>query len=314
MPQGETAFLSLSANTTTATPLLSWLGNNPIVGTPSLGTTAGTAGTLRLANGTSITTIKAGTSTGAWTLTLPINAGGSGQVLITDGTGNSSWSAATTIPFSDATPLIKNAGTSTQQALFSCANLTGTSTYFLPNNSADTITTIAGTQTLTNKTLGAATIATTQTAGDNSTKLATTAFVTTAVASNATQTTAASPAAITSTTGKMIGLAGAITPVKSGNVLITICGASDPSASTHTLLIKTGTGSAPANGDAATGTTRGIAITPTFTGSVSITFPFSITALVTGLTLNTAIWIDIDASAPSGSVTLTGVCVTAVEV
>lgn len=87
-PQGEKNFLVLSANTTTATPLLTNLGNSPSIGAP-----AGTTGSLRLynANNTNITTIQSGTSTAPWTLTLPINAGAANQFLQTDGTGNASW-------------------------------------------------------------------------------------------------------------------------------------------------------------------------------------------------------------------------------
>jgi len=127
------------------------------------------------------------------------------------------------------------------------------------------------------------------------------------------QTTAASPAAVTSTTGKMIGLAGAITPTNTGKVQIIINGAAAPSGGDITLAIKTGTGSAPANGDAATGTTRGIATRYSYTGSVSINGSFALNALVTGLTVGTAYWIDIDALSASGSITLTDVCITAVE-
>lgn len=237
--------------------------------------------------------------------------------------------------FSDSAFKIQDNGDATKQLAFEVSGVsTGTTrTLTIPNAS----TTIVGTdvaQTLTNKALQDSTT-TIVDDGDATKKLAfqcsgiTTATTRTVTipdksgtmamtsdipAANATQTTSASPAAITSTTGQMLGLAATITPNKSGSVLITISGAVLTTNGNATLAIKTGTGGAPSNGAAFTGTTRGIAVTSTWSGAApNNNPPFSMTALVTGLTLSTAIWIDLDASSTAGAVTLTGVCVTAVE-
>ncbi len=64
----------------------------------TLGVQSTTQGSLVLANsnaGAFPTTIKSSNSvTAAWTLTLPVDDGASGQALITDGSGNTSWGAA----------------------------------------------------------------------------------------------------------------------------------------------------------------------------------------------------------------------------
>lgn len=56
----------------------------------------GAAGKLAVSNtaGTFVTTIQAGASTANWTLTLPTTAGTVGQVLATDGFGNTTWTTA----------------------------------------------------------------------------------------------------------------------------------------------------------------------------------------------------------------------------
>src|SRR6185312_4219907 len=63
----------------------------------------------------------------------------------------------------------------------------------------------------------------------------------------------------TSTTAKMMGLAGSITPNKSGTVLILISGTISNTKNANKSLVQlyTGTGTAPANGVAITGTARG---------------------------------------------------------
>jgi len=62
-----------------------------------LGTAGTTAGTLSLAGGTSgLITIDTLAAAGTWTLTLPDLDGDSGQVLTTDGSGNTSWTTVST--------------------------------------------------------------------------------------------------------------------------------------------------------------------------------------------------------------------------
>jgi hypothetical protein len=102
----------------------------------------------------------------------------------------------------------------------------------------------------------------------------------------------------------MQGLAGAVTPGSTGNVLITISGTINAASATTVnngvaYQISYGTGAAPTNNTSLTGTQIGIvqkytsAVAPTAVGDVNV--PFSVTYLVTGLTLGTAYWIDLAA-------------------
>lgn len=149
--------------------------------------------------------------------------------------------------------------------------------------------------------------------GTNTTQFASTAFVHAATLPNVYQAQPSNPPATTSTTGLMVGLAGAITPIKSGNVVITISGTMNPSGGDGTVQIRTGTGSAPANGASLTGTARGNIAKMSFTGSITTNDPFSLTAIVAGLTLGTAIWMDLDALSTSAALTLTNISISAFE-
>lgn len=137
-----------------------------------------------------------------------------------------------------------------------------------------------------------------------------------AIASATTQSTPANPALTASLVGVMMGLAGTITPVRTGNVLITISGDVFNSvvADGATMQIRTGTGAAPANGAALTGTVRGA--TPAYTAAVAAAkAPFSITAVVTGLALGTAVWIDLAlAAVTGGNASAENITIAAVEV
>ncbi len=101
------------------------------------------------------------------------------------------------------------------------------------------------------------------------------------------------------TTTKMNGLAGSITPATSGNVLILL----DSTAKNTTsgdgcnVQLAVGTGSAPANGASATGTTVGNLFN--YINALTQT-PMSLNGYVTGLTVGTAYWIDVQVSANSG--------------
>lgn len=113
------------------------------------------------------------------------------------------------------------------------------------------------------------------------------------------------PTGTTSTAAfKMMGVGGtcAITPVASTRMLITISGNVSNSTATAgaTIDVQYGTGTAPTNGAALTGTQ--LAGTPTF--SLSLTnqrVPFSITGIASGLTLATAYWIDMAVIATAGT-------------
>jgi len=111
------------------------------------------------------------------------------------------------------------------------------------------------------------------------------------------------PASISSYT--MQGLAASITPAVSGNILITISGEIYGGSLTAAgdginYNIAYGTGTAPTNGAASTGTAPNSSTyytNPTTVTSTDVSVPFSTTAVVTGLTLNTAYWVDLQAKA-----------------
>lgn len=108
--------------------------------------------------------------------------------------------------------------------------------------------------------------------------------------------TPANPTATTSTTFVMMGLgsACALTPAISTRVLVTFDGSIfNSTASTNSQVeLQTGTGTAPANGAAITGTTHGAAVTAT-SESVNGQRAFSLTRMLTGLTPGQAIWADL---------------------
>jgi hypothetical protein len=109
------------------------------------------------------------------------------------------------------------------------------------------------------------------------------------------------PAATTSTSAVMMGLAAAFTPTQSGRLMIWVV----MTATNNTLLdgilvqLKSGTGTAPANGDAATGTNRGSSKSFTAPVAGSVT-ELVIIAAIAGLTLNTALWFDLAVNAVTG--------------
>lgn len=126
------------------------------------------------------------------------------------------------------------------------------------------------------------------------------------------------------TTYFMQGLAGTITPKTTGAVIITISGTVvDPSgtAAGNGIIyqLSYGTGSAPANAAALAGTQIGTTqsyTSPTTVIAADTNVPFSTTAVVTGLTVGTAYWIDLAAKsvATVSSMGLANVSVTAIEV
>lgn len=105
--------------------------------------------------------------------------------------------------------------------------------------------------------------------------------------------TPSDPTGTTSDVGVMMGLAGSITPTATGKILITIIGDTRNSSGGDgsAQQIRYGTGTAPSNGDALTGTAVGSAPEKDL-GAAGIKHPFALTAVVTGLTPGVAIWID----------------------
>lgn len=132
-----------------------------------------------------------------------------------------------------------------------------------------------------------------------------------------TQASPANPTGTTDTTGVMMGLGGVITPTVTGRILVTVCGTIfNPTAIADgaKVQLRTGTGTAPANGDALAGTAAG-GLQQYVAATVAEKAPFSVTAIVSGLTLNAARWIDVSLAAiTGGTATITDLSLSAVEV
>ena len=124
------------------------------------------------------------------------------------------------------------------------------------------------------------------------------------------------PTGTTNTTGLMMGLAGAITPSATGKVQITITGTianATAIADGAKVQIRYGTGTAPVNTAALTGTAVG-SLQQYIAATTAETAPFAVSAVVTGLTLSTAYWLDVSLAAiTGGTATVTGVSITAIE-
>lgn len=137
---------------------------------------------------------------------------------------------------------------------------------------------------------------------------------------NVVQSSSTNPTGTSSTTGVMMGKATAFTPkatTGSGNVLINVTGDCfnvTAIADGGKIQIVTGTGTAPANGDALTGTAVGSLVT-FIQSTTAEKHPFCLSAVVTGLTLGTAIWIDVSLRAlTGGTATVENLTICAVEV
>jgi hypothetical protein len=122
-----------------------------------------------------------------------------------------------------------------------------------------------------------------------------------AASRNVVSATPANPAGTTSTTPVMMGLGITFTPLYSGRVKIIISGEASNNTAGDGFIIYAayGTGAAPANGNAATGTTAGNHVSGA-SAAANALLPFSIVAVVTGLTVGTAIWIDLELGAVTG--------------
>jgi hypothetical protein len=130
-------------------------------------------------------------------------------------------------------------------------------------------------------------------------------------------TTSANPSGTTSTSSyKMMGLAGTITPVVTGRMLIIISGSVTNSSNADGAMvqIRYGTGAAPINGAAATGNVAGSVEELINPSSATVTVPFSCTAIITGGILNNAYWLDLGVAAlTGGTATVSSVTIYAVE-
>lgn len=146
----------------------------------------------------------------------------------------------------------------------------------------------------------------------------------------AVQTTAAAPSGAANTTGLMAGLGiqtnpWALTPKVTGRVLIMISGSMGTAATAETcgVTLYYGTGTAPSNGAAITGTAIGTILT-FVTLTNMLRSPFAAHAIIEGLavpsinsvgatTAATPVWFDVAQKASAGTVTLTLLNLTAIE-
>ncbi len=125
------------------------------------------------------------------------------------------------------------------------------------------------------------------------------------VAGGANTTFVASPTFPSNTSAFLMqGLAGSITPTRTGIILITISGTINAAVATTVnngviYQVSIGTGAAPGSNTALAGTQLGAVqtytspIAPTATADVNV--PFALIAITTGLTIATAYWVDLAA-------------------
>ena len=127
--------------------------------------------------------------------------------------------------------------------------------------------------------------------------------------------TSAAPTGTASTTAVMGGLSFTLTPTQTGRVLF-ICSGQMANSTINdgvTVDLRYGTGGAPANGAAVSGTLVGIAQTSTSLVAASKS-GFCISGVITGLTVGTAYWFDFSQLAvTAGTATVTGVSASVVE-
>jgi hypothetical protein len=94
----------------------------------------------------------------------------------------------------------------------------------------------------------------------------------------------------------MMGLGSTIgfTPTRTGKIMIILSGDGDNATNSRgaNVQMRYGTGAAPANGAALTGTTVGTLIRM-FNRDAGEIFPFTLNGIVSGLSVGTAIWVDI---------------------
>jgi hypothetical protein len=106
----------------------------------------------------------------------------------------------------------------------------------------------------------------------------------------------ANPTGTTSLSDVMMGVGSTckITPAVSGRVKIEVFGAINSTGGFQsTAIVKYGTGSAPANAAAVSGTSVGNTTVVAGSGTTNLSTPFANGGIITGLTVGTQIWIDL---------------------
>ena len=124
------------------------------------------------------------------------------------------------------------------------------------------------------------------------------------------------PTGTTSTTGVMMGLAGSFNPQSTGNMTLTISGSVSNNTAGDGVVVQCryGTGTAPVNGAALTGTSCGSAPLAQNPSGGTISVPFSVGASGLVLTKWTPYWFDIGLTAVTGgTATVQNISISAVE-
>jgi hypothetical protein len=135
------------------------------------------------------------------------------------------------------------------------------------------------------------------------------------------QVSPANPTATASATYVMMGLGAAaspalITPNFSTRIMVEVSGnIVATNGQTATIQLVTGIGAPPANAAATPGGGTAVGNQPTFTALTgALTEQFSLQAIVTGMTVGVANWIDVQMKSSSGNVSITNLSVTANEI
>lgn len=303
-----TASNQFIAGSTTANTTNVYFGN----GVKQTGTTNGTSYTI---NGSGAAGINKNGGNVTITGGIGTGTGTAGQVIIsaTQATSTGSTNANAAVPV-----ITVNGGTTQGTAVLPYATIVhGDNSTF--NNISDTSKvlgmnlsgmTTGVTTTITNAATTSQNIALPVTRETETFAVRPQIFTTLSTPLNPTGTTTTAP-------GVMMGMGttATITPQVTGNVLVNINGNLTTSVGGDGARVKIymGTGTAPANGAAPSGTSYGgQQIFNAVTGTLSV--PFSQTVLVTGLTVGTAYWIDTNVQAiTGGTASITGVAISANE-
>jgi hypothetical protein len=121
------------------------------------------------------------------------------------------------------------------------------------------------------------------------------------------------PTGTTSTTGVMAGLAFTVTPGVTGVILVEFWGIMYSSASSNVSVnMRYGTGAAPANGAALAGN---VITTNNITALVNVQYtPFHVSGILSGLTVGTTYWFDLQQWGSNGTMYLYNVNGVAAEI
>ncbi len=132
-----------------------------------------------------------------------------------------------------------------------------------------------------------------------------------------TQVVRANPGSTNSSSVTMVGLAGSIKTLNGTQVMVVISGdiAQSGNDGNSTIQMHYGTGTAPSNGNAASGTVAGGRLNIAFQGTGSkLKYPFSTNAIISGVTPGTTYWLDLGTTNSGGhTVNIKNVSISAFE-